>query len=322
MNLNKIDSPRLIPHADNGWQFHPTCLESYLACPREYYFQALLGLTSKTSIINFHFGSAYHAGVGLFHTVRGMYNLEAIKMFDPEGEYSDELKEDNFLLAKTMAVKAFIDYWNSKKVRVNDKKNGDTGLIVVGKYCDRYSRDQAEYDVSMIEAPLKVSMPNNTLLVLTIDRIHKTKNDYITVVDNKTSGMSLSDWFWKGYENSFQLGMYDYAICQILGHCEATQVDAAAVPWKNAASFCRRTNSFTDMQRESFLHTYVKATNSICSSLAKYGMGSAELLEEFPCCQTSCSSYGGCGFLPICKYGFDHPSVKTLFEIESKRIKE
>ena len=319
MNLNKDDKPRLIPHKLNGYEFHPTCLETYIACPRKYYFQSLLGLTPKKSIINFHFGSAYHAGVGVFHTVRGMKGKDAVKLLDTDGEYSDALIEDNFNLAKTMSLKAFIEYWDSKRVAPSDKKNRDTGIIIVGKYCDRYERDQAEYEADMIEAPLVISMENNTTMVLTIDRINRAGDDYITVVDNKTSGWALTDFFWVGFKNSFQMLSYDHAVATILGHCEANQIDAALVPWKSDLSFGRKTNMFTKMQKESWYNTYEKATCKICSTLTQYPIGSEQCLQEFPCCHTSCSNYGGCGFLPVCQYGLDHPAVKTQFEFEDKR---
>ncbi len=314
MNLNKEENPRLVPSASNDWEHHPTSLEAYLACKRKHYFQSIMGLTPKDSMIHFHFGSSFHAGVGIFYSVRGMDVEEAVKLFDPDTTYDDETLSNPFLLAKTMSVKAFAETWATKEVYPSEKRNLSTGMVALGKYCDGYENDEVSFSYEMIETPLRISMPNGTTLTMTIDRVSRI-DDYTIVADTKTSGWALTNWFWVNYENSFQLGMYNYGVEQVLGRCDAVQIDAILVPYVNENSIQRRSWTFSDMQRDSFLNTYIQATDEIKDTLSKYEVGSEECLNKFPCSQVACGGYGGCKFLPICKYGFDHPSIKSAYEI-------
>lgn len=289
----------LPPTEENGWTFHPTSLEDYLRCPRRYYYKTLLGLLPISASVDLEFGRAFHEGVGAFYANR-------------TGE---------FALAKDQAILHFQTAWTDAKLEGTEKKNLGTGEAVLKVYCEVYKNDSASYKRELIECEQTIEMSNDTKLKMRLDRVLVSEPDCVCVVDTKTTGQYLSDWYWKGFANSFQLGAYDYAVSTICGHNDGVQVDAVHVPLmtkKVEEGFVRKTWQLTELQRSDWVNSYERVTGKIRENIL---MGKADkdaLLKGFYCVGTSCSAYGGCPYLPICKHGYSHPSVKSQFIKEER----
>jgi hypothetical protein len=255
---------------------------------------------------DFSFGSCMHTGVGMFWTCKGMSREEAIKTFDPETKY-----EDSVDIPKTFALKAFTQTWESKNIQGTEKKNLQTGIIALAQYCELYSSDSSSFIPDLIECPQWLEMPNGTILSGIIDRVLTRSDDYYCIVDTKTTGMSLGTWFWVNFGNSFQLGAYDYIVRQILGHNDGIQIDAISVPFKDTEkSFQRQGWVLTDYQRRDWLNTYLHKTNEI-QEIKK--LPDDEQAGAYCTHGPSCGKYGGCKFLPLCKFGLKHPALKNEF---------
>jgi hypothetical protein len=268
-------------------EFSPTGIESYMRCPRLFYYSKALKLIPISQSLDQHFGISFHAGVATYY-----------KIFQ---------NPDLFDEAKLQALKSFGETWKTKQVAGNEKKSLQIGLDVLSKYCDTYRRSQEFFKPELVEMEQTLLMPNETYLVMILDRIFLAGKDYVRVDDTKTTGQALSDWYFKGWENSFQLMSYAHTVKQIVGHYDSIQVDSIHVPMGKAENFVRRTFQLTSIQEADFLNTYIKETNSILEALKENSP------ESFPCRQKSCSDFGGCKYLNICKYGFDYPDVKTTF---------
>lgn len=271
-------------------QFTPTSLETFLSCPRKYYFEKILSLQSTRSKTGADFGSAMHAAIGTFYTLRA----------------SGETPFEEIVMA---AVQSFVQKWEGKEE--DAKRNSVQALSLITAYCNCYRADNARYKGDMIETEVVLEMPLSTTLTCRIDRILLESN-CITVVDTKTSGSPLTEWFWKGFMNSFQMRAYKHAVTQILGNCDNVQIDAVKVPLDlPEKGFQRRSMFYTDLQMEEFLNTYIQCVSRILTNLE---FEEEEQLHKFYQCPTACSDYGGCEFLSVCQYGLSHPDVQVIFK--------
>lgn len=267
-------------------EFSPTGIETYMRCPRLFYYSKHLKLSPISASLDQHFGICFHSALATF-----------FKNFQNPDSYDE---------ARLLSIKQFGISWKEKQVIGNEKKSLQSGITAIDKYCEIYRRSGEFFEPSLIEMEQTLSMPNGTFLVMIIDRIFRAGKDYIRVDDTKTTSSALTDWYFGAWENSFQLMAYDYTVEQICGHCDGIQVDAIRVPI-GKESFVRRTFQLTTLQKADFINTYIRETDSIL--LAE----SHPSPEAFPCRQKSCADFGGCKYLNICKYGFDYPDVKGAF---------
>lgn len=293
--------------------FSPSSLEAYLECARKYAFRSIIGLNHKARNAALGFGAAIHAGIGTYYTVRHMSRSDIAEFFKMSDQPAFGAKDTKALVLYLM-VEAFREIWSEMGVGGDEKRSLESGIVILKKYMEVYWHDSSRYLPEYVETPLRMEMPNGTTLIMILDRVRKEES-FITVVDTKTSTWSLTDFFFLNFTNSFQLSAYDYSVLNTLGHCDACQVDGIFVPWKEKGDmFVRRTLLRTDLQREDFVNTYLRATDAILSSINRDEPAEAVDLKKFPCNPTSCSKYGGCKYLPVCQHGFTHPSVQIDYE--------
>lgn len=270
-------------------QFTPTSLESFLRCPRKYYFEKVLSLQSTRSKIGADFGSAFHKAVSTFYSLRA----------------KGELSFEDIVI---QSIHSFSADWDGKEE--DGKRNSVQALSLITAYCNCYRNDRSMYREDMIETEQTIEMPLSTTLTCRIDRV-LLEDNCVTVVDTKTSGSPLTEWFWKGFLNSFQMRAYRYVVEQILGNCDNVQIDAVKVPLElPEKTFQRRSMDYTELQQAEFLNTYQQVVDRILTNLEYC---EEDQLGKFYQCPTACSDYGGCEFLSICQHGLSHPDVKVVF---------
>jgi len=296
--------------------FHGTALEEYLNCPRKFYYRHILGLRAKQEHAALGFGSAIHFATYVWYCLqkdesflRNIFTEVELKaMTYDELEGSREERRDCF--AKHVFSQYFATIPNS-----SEKCSLVNGLAGLQEYFNIYRDLDEIYEPRNLEIEQKVLMPNGTLICITLDRLFVTDN-YIKVVDLKTTSASLSDFFWKRFENSFQLKGYYYG-CQQIYDVDNVQIDGFHYPMPvrktNYPTFERRSFIYTDLQMEDYLITYDTITGRILEALKK---SAEERPKAFHTNETSCSNYGGCPYLPVCKHGFTHPTVKLDFKLE------
>lgn len=276
-------------------EFSPTGIEGAF-CYRKMYLKKVLGLVEKRPAYALWFGSAVHSGVEFFYINR--HNLS----------YEE---------CRNGAVEVFAKSWIEHKSNGDKKRNLASGLTIMGNYCEYYKDDLANIVPEFVEAKQWITMPNGTHMLCKIDRV---RDDYglYTVVDTKTSSWPLTDFYFKGYENNFQTSMYYHCVEEMLGECQAIQIDGIKVPPPAPGSatvgFARRTFLREDLQIQDALNTYCQMTDYMMEALTTYEHDEEMLLKKFYCNQTKCNDYGGCEYKPICMYGFSHPAVAVDFE--------
>lgn len=272
-------------------EFTPTSLETYLDCPRKYYFTKVMQLTPVKGVSSANFGTAIHAGVDIFYSLKNT------------GISHDELV--------ARMLQAFALLWD--RSLDDGRRNINSGIAILSAYARIYKNDTATYLRDLVESKITISMPNGTTLTMRLDRI-LVEGKFYTVVDTKTTSMSLTEYYLKNFVNSFQLTSYCYAVTQLKGHCDNVQVDAIKVPPEIdvGKGFVRRSMERTELQVEDWLNTYNNITEQIQSNFSLCS-DEGEEIRAFYQNQNSCTKYGGCPFFSICQYGLSHPDVQLMF---------
>ena len=280
----------------NG-EFSPTGIETAF-CLRKFYFSKMLGLKSNITPYALWYGAAVHLGVETFYKDKNIMSHVEVRNKVIEVASAD---------------------WISHNVHGDNKRNLASLIITMGNYCDEYEHDQADIMPAFVEASQWVPMPNGTMLLCKIDRVREDCGRK-TIVDTKTSSWALTDFFFKRYENNLQTSLYYHAVETLIGECHGVQIDGIKVPpppeGSSTIPFARRTFLREELQLEDAINTYCRVTDYIMEGMEKYKDDEEGLLHHMYCNQTKCDEYGGCEFLPICKYGFGHPAVVTEFTRE------
>ncbi len=245
--------------------YHPTAIEDYLRCPRKWYYKNIEKQEDIEDNVDFIFGRAVHAGV------------------------AERYKSNNLL----QMIQQFKEQW--KEFQGSEKKNLMTGLATVENYYKYYLNDTIIFKSEHIECTQPIEMPNETLLEGTLDRVSISSAEYIMITDTKTTSMPLTDYWFRNFENSFQLGAYFHITQTIFEHCEAVQIDGIRVPQKGKEDFSRRSWPRTKIQQKEWMNTYILTTNQI--------EGAKDDINKYPCNPTSCGDYSGCPFLSLCTLG-------------------
>ncbi len=244
------------------------------------------------------------------------------------------------------ATQAAVLAWEREALAGEAGRDLQSLLVSLGTYFATYKPDGLPPD--RIEVKFEVPMPDGaTTLIGIIDRMAMEPQP--TIIDTKTTKSSLTgDWFWSRYENSFALLAYLYAASSLTGvEHEAICLDAVRTPTKSEADLQRRTFLATERQRLEFLASYeecveqiLEATVPLFSSLPSSPLkpyspppglhqsffASSLLPEElelvkkaFACNHHSCSDYGGCPYLQVCKYGGNRAMMED-YKIKERNV--
>lgn len=274
-------------------EFSPTGVMT-ADCPRKFFLSKILGLRPKAPASALAYGSAIHSAVETFYKRK------------PAGLTLEELTVE--------CVNAFVKEWNLAQAPGDMKRNLEVGILTVNAYVRNYFHEPEQFELQDIEENQWFPMPNGTMLLVKPDRVLKMEN-LIIVADTKTTSMALTDWYFRQFETSFQLTMYMYVMRELFGRADYALVDAIKVPHNPKSKtdqFARQSFMRTDLQYTEALNTYTKITNFIMNIL-RSSEDTMELMDMFYCNHNKCNEYGGCKYLPVCKYGLGHPAVAVDF---------
>jgi hypothetical protein len=290
-----ISHPNLA-HPSEG-RFSPTSLET--ACPRKYYLEKVIGLETSAEKQYLTMGTATHLFIEHWQKLR------------KSGLHGRDLFLSTVDICYPEVVK-ILPSWPG------DKYSFENWLFTCEGYHSRWQHDNQfmEYTESLQWIP----MGNGTLLGGVMDSIYR-KPQGLVIRDTKTTGRNLTDWFWKGMENKFQLSIYYHMLSVLFPNEEICGVEIDAVVISNKRdkledNFQRRLYDRTDLQQAEAVQTYRRKTEFYMKGLAL--PTEEEKLQHFYQEQSQCGNYGGCPFLEICTHGLNCPSVYTDFKIRER----
>jgi hypothetical protein len=279
------------PFLPDGRQFawNHSSLAPAKLCPRKYLYSVIEGWRPKAANDDITFGSAYARALEMYHRWR-----------------ADGLGHEESLGNILVATLADTWDWQSQ----HNAKTRETLVRSIIWYLDHFEDDPCETHIlangaPAVELSFRFQLDEDILLCGHMDRIVTYAGDYY-VQDQKTTGATLSGYYFKRYSPDDQMSLYSIA-AEVIWHqpVRGVMIDAAQI----AVGFTRFERGFAFR---------TKAQNEAWLADAKYWIHRTwEAAEQgYPMNDAACMMYGGCPFREICS---KDPSVRqnyleTMFE--------
>jgi hypothetical protein len=272
----------------NGIQtaWDATCIEAAQTCLRKYYYAYIEGWEPKRKSVHLLFGGMYATA------------LENFYKYQAEGMTQDE--------AEVRVVReALIDSWENP---LEDSKKSRSGLIrtivwYITEYGDEtYSAVKTHYlenGQPAVEVSFALDVGDDIVLCGHLDRVVDFGGLYVQ--DQKTTGTTISTYFFEQFNPHNQFSLYAWAGQAIFGSpIKGVMVDAAQI----AVNFSRFERHVTPRTNDQLSEWWENTQYTI--ALAQQ----AAALEKFPMNLSACGNYGGCPYRSICSAS---PSVRANY---------
>jgi RecB family exonuclease len=272
----------------DGVQFawDATSIENYDKCPRYYYYTNIEGYRPSNKSVHLLFGGFYATALEHFykHLADGMSFEDAQAEIVWEALRSTwlRLEIDGKVRGGPMAFES------SEKTRAN--------LIRTIIWYTEFFREDPMNVVHLangkpaVELSFSLNVDNGVVLCGHLDRVVEY-GGAAYVMDQKTTGQSLSQYYFNQWDTSMQMSLYSFAGGAILNApVKGVVIDAAQI----AGGFSRFMRGFTlrtDLQLQEW---YDEAMHKI-EEARHYTRE-----QHFPRRTASCGNYGGCPFRSVC----------------------
>lgn len=315
--MTKLISPF---YPDTFYQFawNSSALGVFKDCPRKYQLSYLMGWTPKGDSIHLRFGKLYHKGLE-------DYDVHMSKGDDAETSLD---KVVDMLLQATWDHREYEDVpetdprkgapilntgrpWDTSDHPAGSKKNRETLIRSVIWYIEHYSNDPVKTAILKDGTPaveltftmeIDLTTPAGEPYIFTghMDRLVNYGDD-LFVMDRKTSGNTLTTYFFDKFNPDNQMSLYTYAARVIYDvPVSGVIIDAAQI----AVGFTTFNRGMT-ARSEGQLNEWMADT--------AFWLKAAERFADenyWPMNDGSCHKYDGCQFRRIC--GKD-PVVREQF---------
>lgn len=275
-------------------------------CLRKYQYQMIDGWKSATESVHLRFGGHYATALEHFykHRAYGMSFdealLEVIKEVMLE-TWDHDRDEDGSRIPETGAPYAPpIDAAGSARMKTRENL-----VRTIVWYFEQFRDDSASVVIldggkPAVEYSFALPVDNDIIFSGHIDRL-VTYADNIMVMDQKTTGTTISARYFDGFNPDVQMSMYTFAGKMIYQMpVKGVIIDAAQI----AVGFTRFERGLT-FRTESQLSEWYDTTMYTIE-----GARSATKLGYFPMNRTSCDKFGGCPFRSVCSRA---PEVREQF---------
>lgn len=280
----------------SGAQFawDATSISLAQTCLRKYYYKMIEGWQPRGLSVHLRFGQHYATALEHFykHRALGADKNEALLLVlrevledtwdrseaDPDGTpwQSNHPAKTRENLVRTIIW--YIDQFDDESIKVLTLANGQPAV---------------EYSFSL-------PVDNNIVFSGHIDRL-VTYGDDIMVMDQKTSGSSITPYFFSQFKPNTQMSLYTFAGKMIYNlPVKGVIIDGAQI----AVGFSAFGRGFTFRTPGELNEWYDDAHYWI--DLAR----TATLNENFPMNPASCGNYGGCEFRNVCSKS---PEIRNQF---------
>jgi hypothetical protein len=259
-------------------------------CPRKYQLSMIEGWSARSASVHLTFGIQYHKALENYDVCRanGLNHDEAL------------LWVVHFLFTATHG-------WESD----HSSKNRETLFRSVVWYLEAYADDVAKTLILSSGAPavelsfrfateLEAAPGVPILLSGHMDRLVDFDGTHY-VMDRKTTGSTLSTYYFDQYNPDNQMSLYTYASKVVYGMPVAgVIIDAAQI----AVGFTRFERGIT-LRSGGQMHEWMDDFEIWIDSARRYAD-----LGHWPMNEKSCGAYGGCPFRGICS---KDPSVREIY---------
>lgn len=266
-----------------------TSIQLWLSCPYKYYLVMVEGWRSARPSVNLLFGKHYATALEHFHKHRtlGVPFDDAIDLIIHE---------------------ALIDTWDAEKGEpvpfLDNAKTRENLIRTIIWYFEQFRDDPMETLIfdgkPAVEFSFALPVDNDIIFSGHYDRLVTFQGEPFGQ-DQKTTGSTISSYFFDNFSPDIQFTMYTFAGRNIFNiPLRGIVVDAAQI----AVGFSRF-ERHPVYRTESQLNEWYDDTMSHILNAQR-----ATKERNFPMRQTSCGMYGGCEFRKICSKS---PEVRLNF---------
>ena len=282
---------------DAGIQYawDATSLSNYEKCPRYYQFVNLLGYQPKGKSVHLIFGGLYAAALEHYykHLTEGMSvddaTIAVVRAAMVE-TWEYELDDDGEKILGSGKP------WDS----MHNTKTRETLIRSIVWYLDHFKKDETVVvttnGVPAVEYSFALPLDNDIVWCGHIDRLVWYGDDGY-VMDQKTSGSTITSRFFNQFTPDIQMSGYTYAGRVIFNlPVKGVIIDAAQIAvgfTRFERGFVHRTEDQLDQWLDSSMQNILRARQDTADN-------------RFPMNRQSCGNYGGCDFRDVCSASHSH----------------
>jgi hypothetical protein len=286
----------------DGLQFawDSTSIKLAEECLRKYQYKMLDGWQPLTLSVHLRFGAVYATALEHYHkwVALGTHHDEALEQAVHEALVStwdyDKDPEGNIIPGSGTP-------WVSE----HNLKTRENCIRTIVWYLEHFREDPA-MPVKLADGTpaveLSFALPVDDGIVFTghLDRLAEYAGNPM-VVDQKTTGTTITARYFDGYKPDIQMSMYTFAGQAVYNvPVKGVIIDAAQI----AVGFSRFERGIT-MRTQSELEEFYDTTMETITRAR-----SATALNNLPMNRTSCDKFGGCEFRRVCSKS---PEVREQF---------
>lgn len=256
-------------------------------CLRKYQYRMIEGWTPHRKSVHLTFGGHYATALEHFykHRAAGASIEEALRLVVREAlvnSWKDEF--DHNAKTRPNLIRSIIWYVNEFG---DESASGiQTHHLSDGK--------------PAVELSFTIAVEDGLFFCGHLDRVVRYADD-LYVMDQKTTGSTISPRFFDGFKPDVQMSMYTFAGQAILHTpVKGVIIDGAQI----AVGFTRFERGFTFRTATELQEWYEATMHTIDAARA------ATARNEFPMNRTACGNYGGCEFRHVCSRS---PEVRPQF---------
>lgn len=282
-DAGRLPIPQAAAHMEHYQVLDSTKLQCYQACPRQYFFEYVLGWRADRQSNHLVFGQAWHSALEHIYK-NGM---------KPESIY-DGFQE--FLKVYRQEFPDNTDEWFGGKSPAAALQ----GLI---EYANQNVEDVYRYKVLATEVSDNLPITEQDSIVVKLDAVlQNVDTGRITIMEHKT-GSAAGQWWARQWHLSLQVGAY-IAACNHFYEVEDTPciVDGTFF-LKTKRTFQRELVMRSQESLLNWANTVLSLINRIerdFEILADEDGESCRTQKSFPQNPGACSNYGGCQFHDLC----------------------
>lgn len=282
--MNLPDSIKTVPAKMDMWQIlDSTKLQAYAACPRQYFFEYVLGWRVDTASNHLVFGQAWHAALEhLFQN--GLNPKEILKAFDL------------FMAVYRKSWPESTDAWFGGKTP-------EAAIYALAEYCHEYASDFYKYEVAATEVFDYLPLSAQDSMVVKLDAVLRSQDtNRMFIMEHKT-GSSAGQWWARQWHLSLQVGAYIAACNFYYGQKDTACIVDGTFFLKTKRNFQRELVSRSEDSINVWLQTVLSLIRRIEQDfvvLAEEDDPSFVAQKSFPQNPVSCEKYGGCQFYDLC----------------------
>ncbi len=273
-----------------------TKIQTYIRCPRKYFFNYVLGWRRKGSNLHIEFGRAIHEA--LEH-----HNLKV-----KSGATVEEILSTRHALE---CFAAFYDIYRETQHPEDDDwarpKDPVTAETLLHAHMDEYGAKDVKTKILEVEVAGRISVGPDRYLHFKIDRIQEDENG-VAVLDYKTASQMSKTWM-EQWNQKFQIGCYTH-VARMLYPSTWGMIIRGMFVYKTSSP--KRTYGeidFLDVEcvrsDDDMLEWLNQANTQLDHIYRDYDvlatMREGEpYLRAFEKRTESCSDYGGCPYMDVC----------------------